>query len=356
METVYMTPSFFKRDTEIKYVTESGIFAQGNGGCTKTYIIPDSMTAEERDGICRSLRQSDADYGFLVQKGKEKTSYLLIRHKDSEMTEAMQWFSEMEKQLRLKALALEQRMDAMVRFLADAAQEEYIADGYAADVSGWRKVFSQDKMKIERGSITAGGNIFSVMAVRRFPDTGFSGKTIHFMDKDYVEAFCMEAGCMDDGHAVQALSERYLGVEGVLPRIRRNNPQLYDCLRDNGEKNTRSFIRCTMYFLIKAPDAQTMDAQVGELIRCGKDAGMRLEQVPFDAAYGRREAWGALSMFAGSGRQWKRYSCILPSEAMGELFPEAAESAEWEDYDVEQLRELFCGGKGTGKNLWEKNP
>lgn len=322
---------------------------EGKDCFTKVYPMKE-LPEDKLKGLFENWRISGTECAVLYSKYMEG-SYFLLKEKYSDITEAMEKFAETEKYLELKALSAEQRLEEYCRHMSKVLGEAYRTERYLFETPEWKVAASMDKLKVEQGELVTPAGYFAVMAVRRFPEEITEGIFQKLEEKDYVMALCYSILKVSDKRVGQVMEEEYLGLDGVLPGMRRKSPALYhilkgeDCLEEAG-----SFIEVGVYFLLYAASMEEFHQRLMDFSKtageCG--GGVRVEKIPLAELKGTREIKETIAMFGLMGCSKNRYGNIVPADdAISNLLIPVLRKKEQngEEYDVEKMRRLFFGGK-----------
>ncbi|MGN0141694.1 MAG: hypothetical protein ACI4AD_05655 [Roseburia sp.] len=345
-EPVFLAPAFLKDTTGIRIVTESGIFQGGGGEYTKTYALQ-GLSRDKKKNIYEELRQRDTGYSVTRVVGEE---YLIIRYESGELMDAIGWFSDLEEQLRIKGIGMHQRLGLLVKFMAElGAVDGAVMDNInIMETSGWKKAIQSEILKIPDAGLKIGKSIFSVLAVRRIP-ADLVGK-VAFFSYDYMKAYRVSVMPITDTQAADTVLDNYLGMDGILTKIKKKNGILYDCIDRLGESDTRNYTKTVFYFLLEAPDGDMMRVRIKEAVQSARECGIILEEYPLIYTSGLLEIRNVLfSFLLGEGNGCDRYQNMIPSKGMAELLSGEQEEEFHEKYDVEEMRQLFYGTVKDGE-------
>lgn len=340
-EPVYRTPVFLKNAAGVSEVSESGIFKTG-GRYTKSYFMETDILTGEQAGLFLKLEQMNAAYGFIKMVKNEKTS-LLIAVEKKDMQEAIVWFAYMEQETGLEGINAEGRLEYYCRFLTLFLNAESRLDSYLQETRSWKPLADMIGLKAEDHLIRTEAGVFSVMAIRRFPDK-ISRMPAALTGQEAVIFAYTEICPVTDSSVMDMLQAQYLGIDGVLPRLKRGNPSLYNVIKAMESKrgDTGSFVAAFMFFLLHTKDRESMELAEGELCRLAEEKGMLLEHVPVMETRIIQEAKRELSLFGMSGKQIGKYRNLILASDKEKLFPQPESSPnEVTTYDIEELRTLF---------------
>lgn len=336
-EPVFAAPAFLK-GIGVETVTETGIFQRKN---EYSKIYRDALQGE----MFLQLRQKEADVIWMKRKADEV--YFMIVHHDNSLAEAMQWFAALEEDLHIRSLSMEERLELLMQSVADITGAERMEGSVMEIARWWRKAWKTDSLKRENKGIWMGGRFVNILAMRRAPSDVKNMQSL--IKKEAVASVCMELDCISDQQVSEVfLNNRYLGVNGLLPVIKKDNALLYECVKEPDRGDTRSFIQATMYFLMITEDEETMAdglADVEQSAGDGKLERMPIEQMSF------YEIWDILSLFTTIGTHRNQYTNILASQVINTTLEQWSGAAieKGTSYDVEEMRSLFYGGKGTAE-------
>lgn len=339
-EPVYRTPGFLKNTAEVSEISESGIFRTG-GRYSKGYFM-ESDVSGELAGIFTKLRKMNAAYAFLNAAKNEKICLIVDADKKN-MPEAIAWFSLMEQETGLKGINAEERLEYYCSFLTSLLCERSRADSYLLETESWKPLADMNSMKADDNLIRTEAGVFQVMAISRFPDKILYHMPTALTGHEAVLVSYTEINPIADSDVRDMLNAQYMGIDGLLPRIKRGNPSLYNILKAEKEESEdmECFVSASMYFLLRAKDRESMDMAANEICNIAKEKGMRLEHVPVTELRMAREMKRMISMFGMSGKGLTKYRNLILSADKERLFPQTGESPKEESYDIEELRALF---------------
>lgn len=348
-EPVYKTPVFLSRNLGIARISESGIF-EGDHCFTKIYSMEDMA-----EGLAERMREQIRTQGTeweMAQGGYLGGRYLLIRKEAADMQEAMEKFSEIERELGVQGFSAEQRLEKYCGYMSELLGKAYRADSYLLETPVWKEAAVIGNLKSMEGVIAAGEKHFAVMAVRRFPGKLQEGILKELEGESYVAASYLSVWTAADERVREEMEEEYLGVDGILPRMKRKAPLLYHILKaeEGSPEDTGSFMGMGAYFLLYAETDEELRRNISDFSKKSGESGIWMEKVPLAELKKAKETTETFAMFGLMGCSRKRYGNFLPAEEAVKLFLAEQPRAEAEDlgYDVEEMRTLFFGGDLKG--------
>lgn len=357
-EAVYRTPNFFESATGVSLISESGIF-QIKEGFTKMYRLPEDTNIEEIHKICVGFRTMNADIGFFKRRGAEQISLLLYVEKQN-IQEAQAWFEKVEQQDRIKKVNAEERMEEYCSFLSEVLKKENRVDSYLTETQKWKALAKLEGAGMEESGIRTESGVFQIMAVRSFQMNIKEKNLAELTAQDCVMTSYIGISSVSDETVAELIDSKYLGVEGILPRMRRKNPVLFDILNqdwknsEEGSSDTQGFILGTVYFLLQAPNLEEMKAEQAAFQRKAAEYGISVEALTWKSNRMTREQKEWISMFGMSGRRQEEYRCVLSSEVIEKLFPGGTDCRmpdQGESYDIAEMKALFFEeGTDVGEN------
>lgn len=273
--------------------------------------------------------------------------YFLLREKYCDMPEAMEKFVEIEQKLEITGLSAEQRIDGYCEYISKVLGEQYQADCYLLETPVWKAAAAMDKLRVAEKEIAAETGYFAVMTIRRFPGEIKTGVLQKLDNKEYVAASYLSVLKVTDKRIREVVEEEYLGVDGVLPRMKRKAPLLYDILKkeDESSEDTGSFMSASAYFLLYAEALEELYKNISDFSQSAGESGMQAEKIPLAELKKPRELKETLAMFGLMGNCQKRYGNFLPADDILKLlvYGSAKEDVKGQAYDVEEMRALFFG-------------
>lgn len=348
-EPVFQTPSFFKYTTGICCVSESGIFQMADGYYTKLYALDEGSGRNISRCLSRPEHRN-MDYGFLWGKGG-KTAYLILDVQKKDIQEAMEWFVKQEEIMSIQkiAVAAEQRLAGYCGFLTELSGITLAADSYLKETTAWKKAARFEWMENEGEYAKTDTGLFRIMAVRKFAEHIPERPIEQLLKPEYVLAAYSGISPVSNQAVSDFMYSEYLGLDGVLPRMRRSNPALHDILTEQAPPED-CFIHASVYFLLSAPDMEQMCAAEKEFVNMAKENGLILDSISFPGPRIMRDQKEMFAMFGLSGNRTRRYQNIFPADSMHKLFPNNGEQEQVEEeaYNVDEMRALFFDMEQTG--------
>lgn len=346
-EQVYKSPAFFNGNLGVSRISESGIFEVEH--CfTKAYCVTE-LQDKEWEQLIVAWRESGTECGILQGKYLNET-YLLLREGYCDISEAIEKFAEMERKLKITGLSTEQRIERYCNYISKVLGGAYPADSYLSETPAWKEAASMNKLRTSEKEIAAEAGYFAVMAIRRFPGKIKRGMLRKLADKEYCAASYLSALRVTDKRIRESVEEEYLGVDGVLPRMKRKAPLLYDILKneDGNREDTGSFMSASAYFLLHAETLEELYENMSDFSLTAGENGIRTEKIPLAELKRQRELKETLAMFGLMGNCQKRYGNFLPADDTLKLlvYGNAKEEVKGQAYDVEEMRALFFGENG----------
>lgn len=331
----------------VSRISESGIFEVEH--CfTKAYCVTD-LQDKKLELLLEKWRASGTECGIL-QGRYLKGTYLLLREVYRDISEAIEKFTEMERKIEITGLSAEQRIEEYCNYISKILGEQYQADCYFLETPAWKEAAAMNKLRMSEKEIAAETGYFAVMAIRRFPGKVKTGMLQKLVDKEYCAASYLSALKVTDKRIRESVEEEYLGVDGVLPRMKRKAPLLYDILKkeDGRAEDTGSFMSAGTYFLLHAETLEELYENMSDFSLTAGENGIRTEKIPLAELKRQRELKETLAMFGLMGNCQKRYGNFLPADDTLKLlvYGNAKEEVKGQAYDVEEMRALFFGENG----------
>lgn len=345
-EPVYRAPLFLKNTVGISCVSESGIF-QIKESYSKVYELQRDMNLQDMQDISKKLRGAGVDYGFLFE-GKREEGYLLVHIKRKGMSEAIEGFGELEQEIGLLGIDAEQRLRYYSNFLSGLFGSDDRPHSFLLEARVWKTSARMKSLMAEEGYMKAEEGTFEIVAVRRFPEHLNEQAFRKLRMQECVVAVYMETLPVPDSAVRDMLYSNYLGLEGVLPRMKRSNPVLYDVLNREQDEDTGSFVEGLAYFLLKTVDSEKMTLAQADFFSLAKESGILLEKVPVADIRQPGEMKREIALFGMSGNRPERYKRILPCTEADKMVAGRSSVGEQEKhtYDIEEMRALFFHEKG----------
>lgn len=343
-EAVYETPSFFRKETGIGIVTESGIFQNGEGH-TKAYEVDPAMGVSDMPKFCESFDGMDLQ---LIYWKEEEKKYLILHSDHKLLSDAQKQFGMMEEELQECAgrklngncpagINLQSRLKLYGQFLAGMLGEEYVVGDPVSETETW-KAFSRLEHSEERGySLKTAAGFYSVLAVRRFPYIPEGSLMSRLTAPECVIASATEAVRVSNLAVAEYLKEHYYGLDGVLARMKRKNYDLYRILVENAPEDEESFVRGSVYLLLRAEDEERMQESIRQVKDMAKENQIFLEERICKI----REA---AAIFGISGGSQEHLGRLVPRSEMNRFFPLYQKERTKESYNVEEMKQLFFKG------------
>lgn len=348
---MYKSPAFLNGNLGVIRISESGIFEMEH--CfTKIYSIT-GFQEEKRKQLLEKWRTLGMECGIL-QGRYLNGKYFIIREECHDMSEAMEKFAGMEQELEITGLSAEQRIKGYCEYISKVLGEQYQTENYLLETPVWKTAVSMNKLKVTEKEIVTETGYFSVIAIRRFSSKGKKGSFQKLENKEYVAASYLSALKVTNQRIREAVEEEYLGVDGVLPRMKRKEPLLYDIMSTNiilpngiaqASENTGSFMSVSAYFLLQAETLEEQKKNMADFFQTAGESGMQAEKIPLAELNGARERRETFAMFGLMGNCQKRYGNFLPADDMFRILVYQSEKEDHpgQTYDVEEMRALFFG-------------
>lgn len=334
-EAVYRAPAFLKHTVGLTEISESGIFACENS-FNKVYKMETGGQKGKLGEIMEELQRMDVRYGISADPG-EKDVYLVLHIEKKDMEEAAEWFSQM-KDLLGSGLNAEERFGEYTGFLENFFGVPGRAGSYILETDQWKEAAQMEEIHKK---------IFSVIAVRSFPEDTAGISFLKLGKLAGVRGIYGNVMPVSDRTVINAIHAEYLGLEGILPRLKRNAPLMYELLsREEGStEDKRYFARAGVYFLLEASGQEELDRQTEDFRKETKKMGLLTEPVPLGQLGMGKEARSTLAMFGKMGTVQERYQCFIPVSRMKEWTGEKNVEDPEQKYDIEELRMLFFDGE-----------
>lgn len=349
-EAVYRTPAFLKKELGITGVSESGVFLCGEN-FSKAYVVCEKDANSEIADLCRKLREINADYNVLMGKYSDSI-YLILHAKKKDMAEALAWFQVVEKTLDLSGMSAEQRLEHYCKYASRITRIKCSAESYLMEPDIWKPAAKLEGTDIAEKALHTKAGYFAVVAAKRFPTDLTQEAFNSLFETEVVEAAYIAATAVADNVVADAINAEYLGIESVLPRLKRSTPVLHEILsRESGStEDGGNFLWAGVYYLLFAGEPMDLEEKVKDFIAQAKTLSICTECIPLAKMQDKKEVKRTLAMFGLTGVRQERYQSFIRSEDVRKLIPNAADAGHKMErsYDVEEMRALFFDRKEDG--------
>lgn len=330
-EAVYRTPLFLRQTVGLGVISESGIFNFENR-FNKLYGLKDENNSQLLQELIADLQQREVQYGILFDL-KSKKKYMILHIVKKDMEEAIAWFSEFEKKFHI-GLTTEERLGIYTDFLKDIFEKSCNCGSYILETDQWKDVSSMEGLQEKA---------FGIVAFRTFPEISSAFFELGHMKG--VRNISINIMPVSDQVVADTIYAEYMGLDGVLQRLRRSNPPLYEILtRKEGEGTDKKYYTSFgIYFLMTAADKKELETHIKNFIDTAKMKGIAAEKIPFDRLRETGEVRRTLAMFGTLGTIQERYQSLLPAYMLQEWIGGglSVKREVEETYDVLEMRELF---------------
>lgn len=301
--------------------------------------------------LCGKLREMNADYNVLMGKHSD-CIYLILHAKKKELAEALVWFHDVEKTLDLSGVSAEQRLEHYCTYASRITGIKCGAESYLMEPDSWKQAAKLEGTEIVDKVLHTKAGYFAVVAAKRFPvDLTQKAFNCLFVSEGVEEVY-IAVTAVADKVVADAISAEYLGVDSVLPRLKRSNPVLHGILsreRESAEDGC-NFLWAGVYHLLFAEDSMELEEKVKDFIARAKTWGICTECIPLAKMQDKKEMKRTLAMFGLTGVRQERYQSFIRSVDVRKLIPDAEDAGHKMErsYDVEEMRALFFDRKEDG--------
>lgn len=334
-------PAFLKHTVGSMEISESGIVV-GEESCSKVYPLADCREAKDIEAFFRKIRRRGIEYDIFFSMSE---CYLIVHYAGRNLDEAHTWFDSLEQELMLKAWNANLRVDHYCKFLGRFFAEKLEIENCILQPDQWKNAALYGDMETDHGEIETGAGVYRIAAVRRFLTKPERGAVRSLQEQMESEAAYVSATPVTDQAVADFIRSEYMGLESVMPRLKRNNPVLHSILmqEEHAVKDGQNYVWGGVYFLLKAADEEEMEKKIEHFKTEGKRLGMLIEVMPLATLSSTAELKKTLAMFGLMGSRQKRYHSLLASEDMAGIIGQEQMSMEQESasYDIEEMRELF---------------
>lgn len=332
---------FLKRTIGSMEISESGI-VMGEDGCSKVYLLSDCRACKDIAAFCGKFRRKEIEYDFLFI---ESESYLVVHYAGKNMHEAAAWFEALEQEYALKGWNAEQRLAHYRDFLGKILSEKIEPENCILQPELWKNAALYGGMETVNGEIETKAGVYRIVAVRRFLAKPAHGAIKILQEQTGSKAAYVSVIPVSDQAVADFIRSEYVGLESVMPRLKRNNPVLHSILmqEDQAVKDEQKFLCCGAYFLLAAADKEEMEKTTAVFKEESRRLGLLVEVMPLATLNTTVELKKTLAVFGLMGGRQRRYHSILASEELAVIVePEEGFNEQNEmPYDIEEMRELF---------------
>lgn len=314
----------------------------GENGCSKLYPLSDCKECKDIGAFCKKFRRREIEYDFLFM---ENESYLVVHYAGKSMNEAVAWFEALEQEYALKGWNAERRLAYYRDFLGKFLSEKIEPENCILQPDLWKNAALYSGMETGNGEIETQAGIYRIVAVRRFLAKPACGAIKTLLDQAGSKAAYVSVIPVSDQAVADFIRSEYVGLESVMPRLKRNNPVLHSILmqEEQAVKDGQNFLCCGVYFLLAAADKEEMEKITAVFMEESRRLGLLAEVMPLATLSTVVELKKTLAVFGLMGGRQKRYHSILASEEVAVMVePEESFNEQNEmPYDIEEMRELF---------------
>ena len=324
---------------DIRSVSESGVF-ESTTGFSKVYSVEH---ISDLGAMYECCRKTGADFELTGQDAFTQ-AHVLARINGCDLTEAMERFAAMEQEMGKAALTAEERLERLCGFFSCFLGRKYTADNYFLDTQDWKPAARLEGAVFLDKSVQTEAGVFLAAVIREFPEHIGKGIIFELTEKEYVEGYEIFLNQVSNQSVAEMLHGEYLGIEGLLPRMQRKAPELYDILsgKQGGENH---FVRTGGFFLLKAENEDALERDAAEFFREAGKQGLRLERFPIAEQKNPREVKKLFGMFGTSGSRQNSYSTLVREKEAVNLVTESQKTEEEKKRVLlEELRTLFYQG------------
>lgn len=349
-EPVYKTPGFMK-NIGICQISESGIFMHTGNLFTKVYE-KNLGDAEQLLKEQRLIRQLDITYSYLSFTSFPDKLYMQIVISAESFEKAQEQFEILEVELKgiaqLKTMLLEQRLRLVFQGImrnfteGKAVGEETVYS--LGEVETWRQYAILDFVEDRKDSFNTSKGYFAFLSIYGYPDVSnnVQKESLYSMFKTVPGVLGMQSTFepITDFAIVQFIQEKYIGYEGVFPKMKRENPELYAIVAQPVEVNNRNFFCGNSVFLVYAETIEALENTVKDFTKKAIEKNCKVQNL---CGVQKKLIWDFFFLQCGQ----KKASRFLPVSRMALLNPvqymagEIAEEQEAEKVDMEEMRKLF---------------
>ena len=154
---------------------------------------------------------------------------------------------------------------------------------------------------------------------------------------------CVSVVPVSDQAVADFVRSEYMGLDSIMPRLKRKNPVLYGILAQEKDavSNEQNYVWGGMYFLLKATDKDEMQEKTRQMVEMGKQVGAIIDILPLARLSTPVEWKKTFAMFGLMGNAQRRFHNLLPSDSVAEITEHSFEKKENASYDIEEMRKLF---------------
>lgn len=268
-EPVFKAPgSMTMGGMDIQQMTESGIFLHRGNVYTKIYKKAPT-DGEQAVKEQETLRRMDASYSYLACIEGNNASfedsrpiYMKFEISAENMEKAQEQFEILEKEtadMKLQPLPLGQRLSQGFGSIGQILYEKDRAADYTLfHEEEWSPYAVLEDQKGVGGILKTEKGCFMFLSLYEYPDIRDSlpEGTLYDAFGGLPGTVWMQTSVepVTDFSVCEFIKERYIGYEGVLLKMKRDNPVLYDVLANPAEADKRNFITADCLFMLYAPD------------------------------------------------------------------------------------------------------
>lgn len=355
-EEVYKTPSFFRRVMGIAVVTRSGIF-QDETGCTKAYRMNQTIKPEE---LRKLSSHANGIKLQLICLKENNERYFILHSNDKILAQAQEKFQMLDEKMFEngeqdwnvtipEALNLESRLKLFGKFLANMNGKKWVLNNSVSETEVWREL--SRLMNQEKGveGLKTDAGFFATLAVRRYPYVLEHGLLDPLISQDCVFAFASEIAPISNRAVASLLKDNYDGLDGVMVRMKRKNPDLHRILVQDLDDGQEIYGKGSFYFLLQAESQAGMETYIRAFKQMGKERQIILEERVLNLDR-------AAAVFGLSGGRQEHLGRLLPLSDLDFLVPYNRDhgSCVRDAYDVEDMKKLFFDLGGNNRNEEEK--
>lgn len=332
-EPLYRMPTFLKHTIGCVEISESGIIL-GEDGFSKVYALKTDMRI-----LCPKLRKQEITYDVFYEAEKR---YLLIHYAGRNLEEAYLWFETLEQDLGLTAWDARMRLEYYCKFLEQFLTEKTGTEDCMLQPNLWKKAALYSDIETKNGEIETEEGVFRIAGVRCFKEGAPASGILEKLRKLAVTV-CVSVVPVSDQAVADFVRSEYMGLDSIMPRLKRKNPVLYGILAQEKDavSNEQNYVWGGIYFLLNAADKDEMQEKTRQMVEMGKQVGAIIDILPLARLSTPVEWKKTFAMFGLMGNAQRRFHNLLPSDSVAEITEHSFEKKENASYDIEEMRKLF---------------
>lgn len=347
-EAVYQAPAFLAAKG-ILAVSESGIMQYGGNFFAKTYEMD---FREETAGaeLMQNLRSLNYPFDVLNVfggSGGEEILHFRFWAKAENFIQAQEAFESLDKEFLSLGFAFHSmnfvkkisNFFSCMESLGKKEKEEPFTEVFQH--TGFLKECMQlDFIKEESNQFQTEKGVWAFVSVNHYPSDPDASIFDIFSEFKGLTSMYVSIEPISDFAVSDFIEERYIGFEGLLSRMKRKNPELYQVLEREPETDKKQFFCGESVFLISGETQEIFQELLENLQKKAEEKGYEIRRL-----YGGQKNKLLDFFLLGGGiksesrfQSVKNISCLLPCAAGDST--ERKEYAE-EAYDIEEMRKLF---------------